>query len=125
MGNHTKDLQKTEGREWGSHAFALTLLVGACVTSIGLLILEPAVIGFIGAVLTAIAWCIWIERHPDTSPAPDDDPDADADHRPNRTPHVFAALILVAASASAHAQTATAGDPNPGTVTLTAETDRG
>ena len=70
MGIHVKDLEKVDEREEGSRALALAGLVTMCALSIVLLVFASDIVGFAGAVVTAIAWCLWIERHPDAPAAP-------------------------------------------------------
>ena len=37
------------------------------VSSVVLLIEAPAFVGFGAAVLAAVIWCIWLEKHPEES----------------------------------------------------------
>ena len=42
-------------------------LVAMVVSSIVLLIEAPAFVGFGAAVLAAVIWCIWLDKHPEES----------------------------------------------------------
>lgn len=48
-----------------THLEAAAALVVMSVASAFLIAIAPAVASFAGAVSIAIAWCIWLEAHPD------------------------------------------------------------
>lgn len=42
-------------------------ILGGCATAIGsaaVILRAPAIDGFVLAILAAVSWCIWLERHP-------------------------------------------------------------
>jgi hypothetical protein len=70
MGIPVKHLEGADERERGSRTLAPAALGAACGLSIVLLVFASDIVGFAGAVVTAIAWCVWIERHPDAPAEP-------------------------------------------------------
>lgn len=57
---HTQDVRE---------ARPVRTILGACAMAIGsvaLIVWAPAIVGFGVAILAAVCWCIWLERHPST-----------------------------------------------------------
>lgn len=46
-------------------ALVISALFGFITALVWILIVVPAVVGFAFSMASAVAWCIWLERHPD------------------------------------------------------------
>jgi hypothetical protein len=46
-------------------AFVISTLFGFITALVWVLVVVPAVVGFALSMASAVAWCVWLERHPD------------------------------------------------------------